>query len=189
MEQSDLLRHVIDALEKLNIHYILVGSLASTLYGDPRMTQDIDIVIDLKQEQVPAFCAAFPSSDFYLSESAVRDAVRTHFQFNVLHPASGNKIDFILAQDDAWGRQQLANRQLISLLPDRQGYAARPEDVILGKLRYYHEGRSEKHLRDIAGIVKLQGSQLDRQYVSEWAGRLGVKQWWEMILERMNSKE
>jgi hypothetical protein len=189
VEQADLLRHVIDALEKLNINYILVGSLASTLYGNPRMTQDIDIVIDLKEEQVPVFCSTFPSSDFYLSESAVRDAVRTHFQFNVLHPASGNKIDFMLAQDDAWGHQQLANRQLISLLPDCKGYAARPEDVILGKLRYYHEGRSEKHLRDIAGIIKLQGTQLDHEYVVEWAERLGVKQWWEMILERIDSNK
>lgn len=187
MKQIDLLIYVLEVMERLDISYLLVGSFASSIYGEARATLDIDLVLDLQTTQIKDFCSSFPSPDFYLSESSVRDAVRTRFQFNVLHPATGNKIDFILVQDDEWGRQQVANRQLMTLTPDRQGYAALPEDVILGKLRYYHEGRSEKHLRDITGIIKLQGNDLDLRYVSNWAEKLGVTQWWEMILERMKT--
>lgn len=187
MEQNDILRFAIDALERLQLRYMLVGSLASTMYGEPRMTQDIDMVIELELDQVRSFCEAFPPSDFYLSEPAVRDAVRQRFQFNVLHPASGNKIYFRLAQSDTLGQLQLANRQRVAVLSDQEGYAARPEDIILAKLRYYEEGRSEKHLRDITGILKMQGERLDREYVSLWTERLSVKTWWEMILQRMQT--
>jgi hypothetical protein len=189
VKQIDLLLYVLEVMDRLQISYLLVGSFASSIYGEARATLDIDLVIDLQTSQIKDFCSSFSSPDFYLSESADREAVQTRFQFNVLHPATGNKIDFILVQDDEWGHQQLANRQLITLTPDRQGYAALPEDVILGKLRYYHEGRSEKHLRDITGILKLQGNDLDHRYVAKWAEKLGVLPWWEMILERMQSSK
>src|SRR5262245_41386228 len=106
---------------------MLVDSFASITYGEPRLTQDIDIVLDLTAAQIPAFCAAFPAPVYFLSESAVRDAVRTRFQFNVLHTESGNKIDFLLPRDDEWGRVQLERRQRVRLLADREGFAARPE--------------------------------------------------------------
>src|SRR4051794_32113644 len=150
---------------------MLVGSFASSAYGEPRFTQDIDIVLDLPAAQIPALCAAFPVPDFYVSESAVREAVQRRFQFNVLHTTSGNKIDFLLPRDDEWGRTQLGRRQRVRLLPDREGFAARPEDVILGKLWYFAEGGSDKHLRDIAGILRVSGDVVDRDDVGRWAAR------------------
>jgi hypothetical protein len=104
VDQTELLRHTIDALERLALPYMLVGSFASIAYGEPRLTQDIDIVVDLALAQVDAFCAAFPAPEFYLSDKGVREAVQARFQFNVLHPSSGNKIDFILPRTDAWYR-------------------------------------------------------------------------------------
>ena len=86
MEQDDLLRLSVETLDRLGVPYLVVGSYACLAYGESRLTQDIDIVIALPERPVPAFCAAFPPPDFYLSEPAVRDAVRTNFQFNVLHP-------------------------------------------------------------------------------------------------------
>lgn len=188
MEQPELLRKVIESLESLGIPYMVVGSIASGAYGEPRMTQDIDIVIDIQPEQVSRFCAEFTLPDFYISRDAVEQAIRHRSQFNVIHPSSGNKVDFMIARSDVWGRTQLARRQRVQILPDRPGYVARPEDIILGKMLYYQEGGSEKHLRDIAGILKISGDQLDREYVQQWAGQLDLMEIWQSILRRVGQQ-
>ncbi len=186
MEQADLLRTVIQILEDLQIPYLVVGSLASAAYGEPRMTHDIDVVVDLRPDHVTALCNAFPAPEFYVSSEAARQAIHDRRSFNVIHPTSGNKIDFMIARDDAWGREQLARRQRILILPDREGFAAQPEDVILGKLLYYAEGGSEKHLRDITGMLRVT-PEIDRDDIGKWASRLGVTDVWQIILERMES--
>src|SRR4051794_8425502 len=94
---------------------MIVGSYGSTVYGEPRFTNDIDVVADLPHDSVRAFCAAFPPPDFFLSEPAVLGAIANRFQFNLLHPASGNKVDVILPRDDEWGRTQLDRRRRIRL--------------------------------------------------------------------------
>jgi predicted nucleotidyltransferase len=185
MDQIDLLRHALGTLERLAIPYMLVGSYASIAYGEPRFTRDIDIVVDIAPEKIAEFCRAFPSPEFFLSRDAVEQAVRDAFQFNVLHPASGNKIDFILPRRDDWGRTQLARRQEIMLLPDRTAIAAKPEDVIIGKMLYYAEGGSEKHLRDICGILRVSGDMVDRDEIARWANRLGVSEVWGAVLQKL----
>jgi hypothetical protein len=181
MEQADFLRHSADTLDRLGVPYMVVGSFACMAYGEARFTQDIDIVLDLPLPTVSAFCAAYPPPDFFLSEHAVRDAVRTRFQFNVLHPASGNKIDFILPRADEWGKARMNRRQGQRLIPDRDVFTASPEDVIVGKLWYYSEGGSDKHLRDIAGILRVSGDQVDRADVTAWATKLGYLDLWERV--------
>ena len=188
MEQIDLLRHVIRALEETGVPYMLVGSLASGAYGEPRLTQDIDVVIDLHPSQVDALCEAFPESDFYVSRDAARQAVTRGGQFNVIHPGSGNKIDFMIARKDAWGQAQMSGRQRTLILPRTEGYTARPEVIILSKMQYYLEGGSEKHLRDITGIMKVSGDEVDRAYVELWARRLGVQDIWRAILGRLECR-
>ncbi len=186
MEQTDLLRYAIETLEQLNLPYALVGSFASGAYGEPRFTHDIDIILELPAGDIPRFCHAFPAPDFYLSEAAVREAVRRTSQFNVIHPASGNKIDFILNRQDAWGHSQLARRQPIPIFSDRHGYVASPEDVILGKMVYYREGGSEKHLRDITGVLRISGNLVDRDYVAHFSKQLGLTEIWEAVLARLS---
>jgi hypothetical protein len=85
----------------------------------------------------------------------------------------------------AWGRAEISRRQRTRILPDLEGYCARPEDVILGKLRYYREGGSEKHLRDIAGILKVSGEAVDRAYVTQWAEEMGLSEIWQGILKSL----
>lgn len=187
MDQLDLLRHLIAALDRLDVPYMVVGSLASAAYGEPRMTQDIDVVIDLEERQIAALCRAFASDEFYVSEQAALDAVRHNSQFNIIHPASGNKIDLMIVPAGAWGQAEISRRQRTRLLPDLEGYCARPEDVILGKMQYYREGGSEKHLRDIAGILKVSGDQVDRQYVARWAEQMGLAEIWQAVLKRLES--
>ena len=85
MNQSEVLQYVVRTFDRLAVPYMIVGSFAGYVYGEPRFTQDIDLVIDLPSFLVPTFCQAFPAPDFYLSEASVHDAVRSRFQFNILH--------------------------------------------------------------------------------------------------------
>jgi hypothetical protein len=181
VEQTDLLRYAVLALERLSIPYAIVGSFASGVWGESRFTQDIDILIEIDHARLLALCAAFPDGEFYVSEVAAREAVTRQGQFNVIHPASGNKIDFMIAGDSR-AKTQIARRKYIALFSDLNGAVAAPEDVILGKLIYYEEGRSDKHLRDIAGILKLRGDSIDREYLSNAADQLGLANMWRSIL-------
>lgn len=183
MDQAELLKVVVGILESQSIPYMIVGSFASAAYGEPRFTQDIDIVVDLRSGQVGPLCDAFPGNEFYCSRPAAEQAVSQRRQFNVIHPASGNKIDFMLAKFDPWGRKQLERRRKRPFLPDLEACVASPEDVILAKMIYYREGRSEKHPRDIAGMLRISGSEIDRDYITEWAGQLGLLDVWKKILE------
>ncbi len=187
MEQSDLLKFALVALEGLRIPYAIVGSFASGVWGESRFTQDIDILIQLSDDRVSLLCNAFPASDFYVSETAAHDAVTRHGQFNVIHPTSGNKIDFMIAKEGDWTANQLARRKRVQLFPGEQAAVAAPEDVILGMLIYYHEGGSDKHLRDIASILKISSDLIDRDYIANVASLLGVTQIWRSVLSKLES--
>lgn len=187
MEQAEVVRFALDALEALNIDYAIVGSFASIAYGEPRLTRDIDILVALAPRHVVDLCRLFPGPEWYVSEQAAREAVRLRRPFNAIHTLSGNKIDFIVARDDDWGRLQMMRRKRVALLTGRLGYAAHPEDVILGKLVYYKEGGSDKHLRDIAGILAISGEQVDRPRVREWSEKLGVVEIWDALVRRLGA--
>ena len=150
---------------------------------------DIDIVVELRPDQAAKLCEAFPSPEYYVSENAAQEAIATGGQFNVIHPASGNKIDFMIARRDAWGRSQINRRRREEILPGRPGYTAAPEDVILGKLWYYREGGSEKHLRDIAGMLQVSGDEIDTKYIEHWTQQLGLTEAWQAVLDRLRGRE
>ncbi|HKD35995.1 MAG TPA: hypothetical protein VKB78_04315, partial [Pirellulales bacterium] len=155
---------------------------------EPRLTRDIDIVVRLAEAQVERLCEAFPDPDFYVSLPAARQAILDLGQFNVIHPTSGYRIDFMVARDDAWGRSQMARRIRKPILPGREAFVAAPEDVIIGKLWYYHEGGSEKHLRDIASMMSISRGQIDLAYIEQWAGRLGFSASWQAVLARLGGQ-
>ncbi len=189
MEQIDILRHAVEVLERMNVPYLVVGSIAGMAYGEARFTQDIDIVAAFQMKHVGELLAAFPSNEFYLSETAIRDAIQTSFQFNVIHPTSGNKIDFILARKDEWSRVQMTRGRFIRVLPDRNAMTAAPEDVILGKLWYYSLGGGDRHLRDIAGILRVTGDGVDREEVERWAIKLGYLEIWQQIVAKVDAPD
>lgn len=184
MAPEDLLRVIRDICDRLEITYAVVGSTATIAYGEPRFTNDIDVVLRLSATQIDGFCAAFPEADFYISRSAVERAVTKSFQFNVIHPASGLKIDFIVASDSPFDQSRLSRRRELPVLADGPAWFASPEDVILKKMVYHKAGGSDKHLRDIAGVLRIQGDELDREYVTHWAGELAVQDVWEQICSR-----
>ncbi len=187
MDRAEFLNHTLTTVESLGIPHMIVGSIASTRYGEARLTLDIDIVADIEPRLVEPLCAAFSDPEFYVSLPAAQDAVRQRKQFNVIHSTSGLKIDFMVARDDEWGRTQLARRRRIELTPGQLAFIAAPEDVILGKLLYYREGQSDKHLRDIAGMLQTSGNAINRDDVSAWAARLKVLDIWQAIVRRVDS--
>jgi hypothetical protein len=184
MEPDELLRYVADRCDRLRLTYLVTGSTATIAYGEPRLTNDIDIVIQLPAQNVDAFCDAFPCEEFYLNRETVRTAMQKGAQFNLIHPASGLKVDFIALTPTAFNRSRITRRRQLPVLVDRSVSFASPEDVILMKLLYYREGGSEKHLRDIAGVLRVQAARIDRNYIALWAERLGVTEIWQMILDR-----
>lgn len=181
MEQSELLRLVIATLERLRLRYFVTGSTATIFFGEPRFTNDIDLVVDLPAERIGELCAAFPADAFYLEEESVRRAVRNRGQFNIIHPASGLKVDMVVPAENAFNRSRFARTRRVRPAPDYDAAFASPEDVILKKMEYYREGGSDKHLRDIAGVLKISGGQLDRPYIDEWSDRLGLAEIWARI--------
>ena len=95
----------------------------------------------------------------------------------------------MIARQDAWGKRQIARRRKVELYPGQDAYVAAPEDVILGKLLYYREGQSDKHLRDIAAMLQTSGDEIERGDVSAWAEKLGVLEIWQAIMARVDSAE
>jgi hypothetical protein len=182
VDQSDLLKYAATKLHQLKIPYAIVGSFASSVWGESRLTQDIDIVVDLKPGHIPQICASFPAPEFYVSSTAAREAIENGTQFNVIHPTSGNKLDFMVSGKKAWVMAQLNRSRQLALFSGLDVSFAAPDDVILGKLIYYRDGGSEKHLRDINGILDISGTIVDPQYIERQAKQLGVDDLWEAIL-------
>lgn len=189
MEQSDLLRYVTTVLDRLKLPYFVTGSVATIFFGEPRFTNDIDIVVALPERQISDLCSAFPAEEFYLSEESVRRAVASRRQFNILHPASGLKVDVMIPDDNPFNRGRFARSKRLQPAPDYDAAFASPEDVILKKMEYFREGGSEKHLRDIGGILRISGEEIDRSYIEEWSARLGLSDIWGKVQAAAESED
>lgn len=188
LQPHELMQRMAEFFETHSIDYRVVGSMASMAYGEPRLTIDIDMVANLKPQHIALICQSFPSPEYYVSESAIREAIMRKFQFNIIHPASGLKVDVFIPKDDEFS--QIEARRAIRLRSEGEYDAlfGSPEDIILNKLVYFELGGgvSEKHLRDIAGMMKLLRERLDREYVNKWAVRLGVAEAWELVQKRVD---
>ena len=185
MEQSELMRLIVQALESLEISYMITGSHASAFYGEPRFTKDIDIVADLKEERVDAFVKFFPADKFYCDKDMIRAEIKRRGQFNIIHSTSGLKIDIILTKETPFSKTEFSRRKRETLFTDKEANFATPEDVIIKKMDFYRQGGSEKHLRDITGILKISSDIIDINYITQWAGRLGLRDIWDAVLKRV----
>ena len=185
MEQSELLRFVVGVVEGLELRYLVTGSMATIFFGEPRFTNDIDIVVDLDTEDVANFCRAFPSDEFYINEKVVLQAVKNCGQFNIIHPVSGIKIDVVIPEDTPFNRSRFVRAVRVKPEADYEASFASIEDVIIKKMEYYREGGSEKHLRDITGVLRISGERADRNYIADWSLRLGLNSIWQTVLGRI----
>jgi hypothetical protein len=176
MSQQALLERLVAALEGAGIPYMLSGSLASSLQGEPRATHDIDLVIDVAAISPRAVFAALSAPDLYVDDIAVDEAVRRRGTFNLIDPASGDKADFWLLKDEPYDHERFSRRRRVAAL-GLQLVVSSPEDTILMKLRWAAEsGGSEKQSLDAAGVYDLQAGSLDEAYLDRWAEKLGVTQ-------------
>ena len=183
MDLSELLERVARTFDELSIPYLVTGSVATITYGEPRFTNDIDIVASLSQGKVEELCAAFPEDEFYVSVDAGREAVEKKSRFNILYPITGLKVDVIVADESDFNISRFSRSRRLEIAPGVEISFASPEDVIIKKLHYYREGGSEKHLRDIAGVMRIIGEKLDRDYIAIWARKMGLEEIWAAVLE------
>lgn len=178
MEQHELLRHAARCFEELGIQYFVTGAVAAIAYGEPRLTNDIDIVADLGEDDIPKLKACYPEPEFYFDEPSAKRALNSRSQFNIIHPESGLKIDVMISRGDEFDQGRFRRARRLRPLEDTEVAFASPEDVILKKMAFYREGRSEKHLRDIAGILKISSDVIDLTYIESWAKKLGLEEIW-----------
>ena len=134
---------------------------------------------------MPAFCRQFPEEDFYVSQEAARDAVRRCSQFNIIQPSSGLKVDVIVPAPSEFNRARFARARRVQAGDGWDASFSSPEDAILKKMEFFREGGSDKHLRDITGVLKTSGSEIDRAYIDRWATTLGLTGIWQAILDRL----
>jgi hypothetical protein len=171
--------------ERLGVSYLVGGSLASSLHGLPRATQDVDLVAALEPEHVPALVAALRGS-FYLDEPAIRAAVRQRTSFNVIHLGTLLKADVFVAGSDAATRSEFERRQRyrVAVDPPRELVLASAEDTIAQKLHWFRLGDevSERQWSDALGVLKVAGGRLDFAYLRRTAALLGVQDLLERIL-------
>lgn len=184
MDQLELMRFAVAALERLGLRYYVTGSMASMRYGEARLTNDIDIVIELPPARVRELCAAFPENDFYVSEDAAAYASLHGGQFNVIRPDAGLKVDFIVALPDSPDRARFDRAIRLAIDGGGDALFTSPEDSIVSKLDFFRQGESDKHLRDIASILKIRGDQLDLDYLSAWVSAHGLNDVWTELLAR-----
>lgn len=165
---------LVGILSARDVPFMIVGSTASSWVGDPRSTQDIDVVVDpFNADQLTHVVSDAIAVHWYANEDAARDAYARRSMFNMIQPETGWKADLILRPDDEFDRTAFARRFWHGT---RIGPCPIPtvEDQILSKLRWAKMGGSERQLRDCAGILRKWHSKLDREYLRSWADRLGV---------------
>lgn len=184
----EVLLSVAQVFDEMRIAYLVVGSVASSLFGFPRATNDADIVADIQLDQVTQLCAVL-EDEFYIDEQAVRRAIQNRRSFNAIHFDSLLKIDVYIPSSN-FNQQELQRRMPETLSPDSAQTInmATPEDTILAKLRWYRQGGevSERQLTDVVGVLKVQGGKLDFPYLREWADKLRVLDLLEMVLHEID---
>jgi hypothetical protein len=174
----DWLFQFVDPLEEAGLPYAVVGSVASSLYGEPRATNDVDVVIQIDRTEAARLVAAFPGERFYMPPEEVvlvELARTTGGHLNVIALESMTKADFYPLTD--WERSWFARRRKMEV-SGRAVWFAAPEAVILHKLRFFRDGGGEKHLRDIRGMLDVSGDRIDAEAITAACGPLGLAAEW-----------
>lgn len=177
MQQADFHDHFIGPLKRMGIDYMVTGSVASILYGEPRLTNGMGLVLHLRSAKIKAFASAFPAGDYYCppTETLKTECNRdSGGHFNLIHHASGLKADVYLFGNDPLHEWGFGRRREIEIAPGKTLWVAPIEYVILRKLEYYKEGGSGKHLTDIEGMLKVSDESIDRGYLSSQLEKRGL---------------
>ena len=170
--ELEILKLVAERLEKAGFDYMLSGSFALACYGQPRMTRDIDIVIELRASDVERFAALF-QADFYCDVEDIREAVRGRSLFNILYFEKIVKVDFIVRKDAAYREEEFRRRRRLPI-DGFEVWVVSAEDLILSKLVWAKDSHSELQLRDVRSVL-ASSPDLDAEYLCRWAKALGIE--------------
>lgn len=169
-DQERILKDVTERFERLSIPYMLTGSMALSKYAMMRMTNDIDIVVQLKYSDAQRIISTF-EPDYYVPHGRVSRAIETDFMFNLLHQQSLVKVDCVMLKNTEFQKTAFANRYEVDFSGFNVWIIGR-EDLVLSKLLWANESRSEMQMRDVASIIR---NGYDAEYVSLWAKKLGLE--------------
>lgn len=188
-EPIEVTLKVTGVFEKLGVAYLIGGSLASTLYGMVRTTQDSDIVAEMRREHLQPFVSAL-QAEFYVDEEMIADAIQHNASFNIIHRETMFKVDVFVPRPRPYLRSQLARaqRQTFAFESEISAKFASPEDTILSKLEWYRLGGEvlERQWRDILGVLKIRAGELDLDYLRQWANELKVMDLLERALKEIS---
>jgi hypothetical protein len=185
---ADAFRRILEVFDRLEIAYLVGGSVASAVHGISRPTMDVDFVAAITEDYVEEFAAAL-KTDFYADPEMMRDSIRSGRPFNLIHFDSPFKYVVFPLPSDQYSRTELARRRFerTSSIGDEpiECAVATAEDTILTKLRWYRAGgeTSERQWNDLRGILKVSGAALDAAYLKQWAPQLGVNDLLDKLLE------
>ena len=169
--QFKVLMDVINRLDQAGVDYMITGSLAMNFYAQPRMTRDVDLVVDLLAEHADHLVELF-KEEYYISSEAVNKAIANRSMFNVIHLGETMKVDMIVRKRSPYRQLEFQRRRPVQL----EGYTIQlvsPEDLLLSKLDWMKESRSEIQMRDVRNLLD-NVPELDKVYLEEWAGKLGL---------------
>jgi hypothetical protein len=185
-EPIEVTLRVTGILEKLGVPYVIGGSLASTLYGMVRTTQDSDIITEMGPEHIDQFVSSL-QDEFFIDEEMIADSIQHNSSFNIIHRDTMFKVDIFIPRQRPFQRSQItrAQRQTFELESAMSANFASPEDTILSKLEWYRMGGevSERQWRDIRGVMKTREGELDLNYLHKWAAELKVADLLERALK------
>ena len=172
-EELEVLKIVTRRLNKAEIPYMISGSIAANSYSIPRMTRDIDIVIELKEDIIDKFIALF-ENDFYINKEMIANEVSQKGMFNLIYNRYVIKIDFIIKKSSEYHDAEFSNRKQVSI--DRcPMWIVSAEDLVISKLLWAKESHSEMQLKDVANLMETVDD-LDSKYISNWVRKLGLQQ-------------
>jgi len=167
------MRALVSLLGEAGVRYMIVGSMASTYYGPPRTTQDIDVVVELTASSLSQLLGVVDRDRYYVAEDAAASAVAKGGLFNIIDLRTTWKFDLIIRRDRPFSREEFARRRSVSIDGVRVEMAS-PEDTVLSKLEWASAGESDRQLRDAASVLEVVGTAIDDAYLDVWAEDLGV---------------
>lgn len=177
-EAFQIAKTITEVFDQLGIAYFIGGSFASTIHGLPRATRDVDFIAEFKAEHVDPFVAAL-EAEFYLDAKTIRSAITHQRSFNVIHLDTMFKADVFVLASTQWAQNQLRRRELKPISAEGVSHAVwtcTAEDIVLQKLLWFEKGGkvSRQQWDDILGVLKVNSSSLDFEYLRLWSSELGI---------------
>jgi hypothetical protein len=178
---AEILRAIMSLLDDAAIPYMVAGSYASMVHGEPRTTHGLDIVIDPSPPALAKLLASIDLNAYYVDADVAREALRARSMFNVIDMDTAWKVDLVVRKDRPFSVEELTRRSP-QRIADVDVPTASAEDTILAKLEWAKAGASDRQLADVAGIVRVRGALLDREYIERWLDALDVRAEWARAL-------